>query len=183
MDWEYIQNDGWGRISLARLPCVGGVTGSFFGTAPAYVGDDRVRKGMSSPCGLRPHVALQIQLVVIIMRCKGVQKKELLFTVSASDCEWQFCRGSGAGGQNRNKRDTAVVCIHRESGAIGKSCEERSQLQNRRTAFGRMAKTEKFRIWNRCKANEQIVGRENIMAKIDKELDDPKITVVEFFTP
>lgn len=73
--------------------------------------------------------------------------QELLFSVTLADCDVQTKRGTGKGGQNRNKRDTAVRIVHRDSGAVGESQEERSQLQNKRTAFLRMTKHPKFRIW------------------------------------
>lgn len=70
--------------------------------------------------------------------------KELLLSVTLKDCDVQTKRGSGKGGQNRNKRDTAVRIVHRTSGAVGESQEERSQLQNKRRAFLRMVQTPVF---------------------------------------
>jgi protein subunit release factor B len=70
--------------------------------------------------------------------------KELLLSVTLKDCDVQTKRGSGKGGQNRNKRDTAVRIVHRASGAVGESQEERSQLQNKRRAFLRMFQTPVF---------------------------------------
>lgn len=70
--------------------------------------------------------------------------KELLLSVTLKDCDVQTKRGSGAGGQNRNKRDTAVRIVHRASGAVGESQEQRSQLQNKQAAFRRMAQTPVF---------------------------------------
>lgn len=70
--------------------------------------------------------------------------KELLLSVTLKDCDVQTKRGSGKGGQNRNKRDTAVKIVHRASGAVGESQEQRSQLQNKRAAFLRMAQTPVF---------------------------------------
>lgn len=81
--------------------------------------------------------------------------RERVLSVTLADCDVQTFRGSGAGGQNRNKRDTGVRIIHRASGARGESCEERSQLQNKRTAFTRMANTKEFRDWVRDVAGDQ----------------------------
>lgn len=75
--------------------------------------------------------------------------RSLLFSVTLKDCDVQTKRGTGKGGQNRNKRDTAVRIVHRASGAVGESQEERSQLQNKRTAFKRMAETKEFKAWVR----------------------------------
>lgn len=73
--------------------------------------------------------------------------KEKLFSVTLADCVVETKRGHGKGGQNRNTRDTAVRIVHPPSGAVGEAQEERSQLQNKRRAFERMAATGKFRAW------------------------------------
>lgn len=67
--------------------------------------------------------------------------------MTAEDCEWQYFRSGGKGGQNQNKRDTGCRVIHHPSGARGESREERSQLQNRKAAWRRMAESPKFKIW------------------------------------
>lgn len=67
--------------------------------------------------------------------------------MTAKDCEWQTFRAGGNGGQNQNKRDTGVRCIHHPSGARGEARDERSQLQNRKLAFRRMVESAKFKIW------------------------------------
>lgn len=73
--------------------------------------------------------------------------REKLFSVTLDDCEVQTFRSGGKGGQNQNKRDTGVRIIHHPSGARGESREERSQLQNKKTAFRRMVDDPKFRFW------------------------------------
>lgn len=73
--------------------------------------------------------------------------REKLFSVTIHDCKVETKRGHGKGGQNRNTRDTAVRIVHEPSGAVGESQEERSQLQNKRVAFARMAKTVEMRKW------------------------------------
>lgn len=73
--------------------------------------------------------------------------KELAFSVTAKDCELQTFRCPGKGGQNVNKRDTGVRWVHPPSGARGESCEERSQLQNKKRAWKRMCETPEFKLW------------------------------------
>ncbi len=55
------------------------------------------------------------------------------------DCDIEFLRASGNGGQNRNKVETAVRLVHRPTGLMVVATERRSQAQNREAAFERMA--------------------------------------------
>jgi protein subunit release factor A len=77
----------------------------------------------------------------------GGTRKDKLFSVTLADCDVQLKRGHGNGGQNRNTRDTAVRIVHRASGAVGESQEQRSQHQNKVVAFKRMTETVKFKVW------------------------------------
>lgn len=72
---------------------------------------------------------------------------EKLFSVTLADCDVQTFRCGGPGGQNQNKRDTGVRVIHRASGARGESREHRSQLDNKKAAFRRMATSAVFEAW------------------------------------
>ncbi len=70
---------------------------------------------------------------------------EATFHVLESDCEWQATRGSGAGGQARNKVSSAVQLWHRPTGTMVRCESERSQHQNRQTAM----KLLRARLWQR----------------------------------
>jgi len=107
-----------------------------------------------------------------------MERKPIL-KVKAEDCEWQYFRGSGKGGQARNKTSNAVRCVHRASGAVGVAKEGRSQRRNRQLAFKRMANSEKFRKWLKVEV-ARIIGVEHaIRQKIDKEVNNPLITRIE----
>lgn len=93
--------------------------------------------------------------------------RQLLFSVTASDCDWSFTKGTGAGGQKRNKTSSAVHCTHRASGAAGYSEGSRSQLANRQDAFEKMVGTEKFKLWHRL----ECMRRSGQMAEVDRVVE------------
>ena len=76
------------------------------------------------------------------------QNRELLLSVTEKDCKFIFSRGSGKGGQKRNKTSNACHCRHVASGAIGFADNTRSAATNKRMAFNRMTKTQEFNQWH-----------------------------------
>ncbi|MEX1024443.1 MAG: peptide chain release factor-like protein [Planctomycetota bacterium] len=63
-----------------------------------------------------------------------------------SICEISFVRGSGPGGQHRNKVETGVRLVHPPSGLAIVATDDRSQTRNRENAFARLI--EKLRDLN-----------------------------------
>jgi ribosome-associated protein len=62
-------------------------------------------------------------------------------------CEIAFLRGSGPGGQHRNKVETGVRLTHPPSGLVIVATDDRSQSRNRDKAFERLI--EKLRELNK----------------------------------
>lgn len=89
--------------------------------------------------------------------------KEKILTVTIHDCIVQTFRSGGPGGQNQNKRDTGVRIIHEPSGAVAESREERSQLQNKKTAWQKLAAHPKMLLWIKLQSG--------LSAKIAAEVD------------
>jgi len=59
--------------------------------------------------------------------------------VRKADLRIEFYRGSGAGGQHRNKTDSACRITHKPTKISAQAEDERSQHRNRKTAFRRLA--------------------------------------------
>jgi peptide chain release factor 2 len=55
-----------------------------------------------------------------------------------AECEVETFRSSGPGGQNVNRRETAVRLRHLPSGIVVTCQQERSQLRNRRIALAEL---------------------------------------------
>ena len=98
------------------------------------------------------------------------KKKELLFSVTSKDCEWSYTKGTGAGGQKRNKTSSAVHCHHRPSGAQGYSEASRSQHDNKREAFVKMAESQEFQKWNKIEAMRRMGVLDEINHKVNQEM-------------
>lgn len=97
--------------------------------------------------------------------------RELLFSVTAADCDWSYTKGTGAGGQKRNKTSSAVHCTHRASGARGYSEASRSQHENKSDAFVKMARTKEFMSWHRREVWRRTGVLDQIEAAVSAGMD------------
>jgi protein subunit release factor B len=104
--------------------------------------------------------------------------KELLFSVTKADFDFQTFRSGGKGGQNQNKVESGVRIIHHASGAVGESRTERSQHQNKKYAFQRLVKSDKFQKWLKIRCSEAVGRKINIEEEVKKMLH-PKFLKVE----
>ena len=105
--------------------------------------------------------------------------KKLISSLTRKDFRWDYYRGSGKGGQKKNKTSNCCRCTHPPSGAVGKSEEGRSQSQNRKRAFERMAKSKKFTEWLRIDT-ARLVGRlDDINEAVSREMKNIKIESIE----
>jgi len=63
------------------------------------------------------------------------EPSESNFRIDPKDLEESFTRGSGAGGQHRNKTDTAVILLHKPTSIQVRVDGGRSQWANRQSAM------------------------------------------------
>jgi len=86
--------------------------------------------------------------------------KEILFSVTANDCDWQFFCAGGPGGQHQNKTASACRCTHRDSKAVGECREHREQRRNKIEAFKRMSQTKQFEVWHKMEASRLMISKD-----------------------
>lgn len=103
--------------------------------------------------------------------------KRILFTVNASDCDWIYQRGSGKGGQKKNKTSSAVRCIHRASRGAGYAEDTRSQSINKGLAFGRMANSKEFKAWHKLEVAKRLGIEDEVQERVDELMRDIHIRV------
>ncbi len=94
--------------------------------------------------------------------------KELLFSLTKNDFIVQPFKGSGAGGQHRNKNATAIRIIHPDSGVKVECQEHKSQMQNKKAAFKRLTEHPDFKQWHRIKVAEVFHGKQQNEKKLEE---------------
>lgn len=103
--------------------------------------------------------------------------RRLLFSVAAADCTWSYTKGTGAGGQKKNKTSSAVHCTHDASGAHGYSEETRSQAKNREIAFKKMAESQRFKDWHTLEVLRRTGVEKLIDAMVEQQMKLVKVEV------
>lgn len=105
-----------------------------------------------------------------------MSKKELLFSITKKDFEVQTFRSGGKGGQHQNKTESGVRIIHKESGAVGESRSERSQVVNKKMALQRLVSSSKFKTWHIRKIN-QLKNKKTIEEIVEEYMGDKNLKV------
>jgi len=109
-----------------------------------------------------------------IVERKEQDDRERIRLASKEDLDVSYFCGSGKGGQAKNKVASGVQIIHRESGALGRASDSRSQADNKKAAFRRLVETKKMKIWLNRKLFE-VRERQTMEDAIEKDTTDDKL--------
>lgn len=104
------------------------------------------------------------------------REKQPIISVTIDDCEVQTFRAGGKGGQHQNKTETGVRISHKASGAVGEARDSRSQVDNKRAAFKRMADSAKFQNWLRLEV-ARIQSGKTIEELVDEMVQEKYLRV------
>lgn len=100
---------------------------------------------------------LHTSFVGVNVERANIEKK---IDINKFDVDMSFFKGSGAGGQHRNKVETGVRLIHKPTGIMVESVSERSQHHNRAIA------------WERLTIKLITMEKENLRNKNQREWND-----------
>ena len=103
--------------------------------------------------------------------------RELLFSLTKNDFEMQFFRAGGKGGQKQNKTSSGCRIIHKASGAIGESREQRQQIANKKLAFQRLVQSKEFQIWHKIKAASMLVGVKDVDKQVEASMSESNLKI------
>jgi peptide chain release factor 2 len=147
---KYAQNQGWDTILIHEHPNDhGGYRNISFEIAGAGAyGALKNETGVHRLVRVSPFNANQkrhtsFSLVEVLPKFSKLDEKD--FSIPEADLKVEFARSSGPGGQNVNKRETAVRIVHTKTGISAHASGERSQEQNRERALS-MIKAKIFKL-------------------------------------
>jgi len=127
---KYAQKRGW-KVSLIDERAID-IRGEYaYGSLSKETGVHRLVR--ISPFDSKQLRHTSFALVEVLPELPELEAKNLV--IPPEDLKVELSRSSGPGGQNVNKRETAVRVVHLPTGLASASQVERSQLQNKEKAL------------------------------------------------
>lgn len=105
------------------------------------------------------------------------EERKPLVSVRKKDLRIDYYKGTGCGGQKKNKTSNCCRITHIESGAVGKSEAGRSQSHNRTIAFVKMSETSVFKIWMNRKAVEAMNKEDNLSDVVEDSMKEANLRI------
>ncbi|MEX0909670.1 MAG: PCRF domain-containing protein [Candidatus Paceibacterota bacterium] len=151
---KFVAKKGWELFTLSKKESqIGGINSILveivgaraYGTLKSESGVHRlVRTSPFNSKGQR-HTAFAMVEVLPLFEKKGE------IEIKPEDVEIEFTRIGGPGGQNVNKRETAVRIVHKQTGISVIIATERSQVQNREKAMQILS----ARLWEKQEEDQR----------------------------
>ncbi len=127
---KFAQKKGWKVVQTEDHGL--SIQGEFvYGTLKQEMGVHRLVR--ISPFSSKQARHTSFALVEIVPILEDMEHKKII--IPPEDLRVETTRSSGPGGQNVNKRETAVRVVHLPTGLASESQQERSQLQNKEKAL------------------------------------------------
>ncbi len=137
---KYAQKRGWKVVLVDNLAI--DIRGEYaYGTLKKETGVHRLVR--ISPFDSKQLRHTSFALVEIIPELPDLEAKNLV--IPPEDLKTELSRSSGPGGQNVNKRETAVRVVHLPTGLSAASQAERGQSQNKEKALA-LLKAKLFKV-------------------------------------
>jgi hypothetical protein len=99
------------------------------------------------------------------------KQKQLLFKLTKKDFIVEPFRGSGNGGQNRNKVSSCCRIYHPASGAVAEGREQRDFPQNKKAAFKRLLEKPEFKKWHKIECAKALGTYIDIGKWVEDQMD------------
>ncbi len=103
--------------------------------------------------------------------------KEKIISLTAKDFDWSYTRGTGKGGQKKNKTSSAVYCTHKPSKSQGYSEASRSQADNKIDAFKKCVNLPSFQAWLKMETARRMGLLVGVEEKVEREMNRIKVEV------
>lgn len=110
-----------------------------------------------------------------------MSERQFLFSLSKAKGDFivQPFKGSGKGGQKRNKTMSCCRITHPASGAVSECQEERSYEQNKKKAFVRLIEKPEFKQWHKLEYARRMGTLASIDEQVEQEMKNIKVEIFQ----